>query len=118
MINSGGFERLLTTNNASILLALKEQLVNTSSYMYLIIEVERIFAFIIQIALSLLVLYGVKNYKKFLFVLYAIIIHASVDFVVIFSQSLGLNVHIIAGLPIVMAIVSIFVIKRFKVLSI
>lgn len=116
MINSGGFERLLTTNNNSTLLAIKEQLVNTSSYMYLMIGVERISAFIIQIALSLLVLYGVKNNKKFLFVLYAIIIHASVDFVVVFSQSLGLHVLIIEGMLIAMAIVSIFVIKRFKVL--
>ncbi|MDA1642152.1 YhfC family intramembrane metalloprotease [Bacillus cereus group sp. TH177-1LC] len=116
MINSGGFEKLLTTNNNSNLLAIKEQLVNTSSYMYLMIGVERISAFIIQISLSLLVLYGVKNNKKFLFVLYAIVIHASVDFIVVFSQSLGLHTLIIEGILIVMAIVSIFVIKRFKIL--
>ncbi|PDY26981.1 YhfC family intramembrane metalloprotease [Bacillus thuringiensis] len=118
MINSGGFEKLLSANtsNSSNLLAIKEQLVNTSSYMFLMVGVERIAVFIIQIALSLLVLYGVRTNKKALFLLYAIAAHTSINFMMLASKSIGLHIFIIEGMIILIAIASIFVIKRFKTL--
>ncbi|MFU2158633.1 YhfC family intramembrane metalloprotease [Caldisericum sp. AR60] len=55
-------------------------LVETPPYQFLVGGIERLFAFAIQIGLSLLVLYAVKN-KKFLFLVLAILLHTIIDFV-------------------------------------
>ncbi|ETT84684.1 YhfC family intramembrane metalloprotease [Bacillus mycoides] len=117
MINSGGFDYLVkkNTNIPSDLLLIKEQLINTSSYIFLLGGIERISTFIIQILLSLLVLYGIKE-KKLLLLFYAIIIHACIDFVMILFQRLGVNILLIEGLLLLIAIICWIVIKKFKLI--
>ncbi|BAL80257.1 YhfC family intramembrane metalloprotease [Caldisericum exile] len=55
-------------------------LINTPSYQFLLGGIERIFALAIQMGLSLVVLYAVKN-NKFLFFVLAILLHTIIDFV-------------------------------------
>ncbi|SDN27503.1 Uncharacterized membrane protein YhfC [Fictibacillus solisalsi] len=115
LINSGGFERLAGApgQDPNILMGIKDQLVNTSSYMFLLGGFERIAAFVLQIALSIIVLYAVKS-KKPLYLLYAILIHAAIDFVAVLSKSLEWSVWIPEGMLLVIALLSIVFIKKSK----
>jgi len=71
LINSGKASPQVPTSAVSTL-------VNTAPPMFLVGGIERVLAFVIQIGLSLIVLYGVK-FKKIAFVLLAIAIHTLVD---------------------------------------
>ncbi len=63
-------------------------------YIFLLIGVERMFAMAIHIALSILVIYGIRERKiKYLF--YAIGIHALVDFPAAFYQAKILNLWLV-----------------------
>lgn len=110
LINSGDFETLLGTGNGAIS-GLKDQLVNTSSFVFALSGFERIFAFVLQIALSLLVLYAVRH-KRMIFLLYAVLIHTGVNFVAGLSQAFGLNIFLVEGFLCIVAILAlVFIIK-------
>lgn len=87
MINNGTFDRLIAPELGSELAAqIKTQLIQASPFIFLAGGLERVFAIIIQIALSLVVLYAVVK-RKFSFVIYSILLHALVNSVpVIFLQ--------------------------------
>ncbi|WP_199880514.1 YhfC family intramembrane metalloprotease [Bacillus massiliglaciei] len=113
MINSGAFDQLLNSAgaNASSLEPVREQLINTASYLHLAVGIERVTAFIIQIALSLLILYGIKRKQAFLFVLYAMAIHALVNAVPLLLKELGFSLYLFEGI-IVFAAIGCFVFIR------
>lgn len=75
MINSGMFDTtiapLVTPDMAKMI---KSQLIDTPSYMFMFGGIERLLTMVIHAALSLVVLYGVMN-KKFVYVIYAILLH-------------------------------------------
>lgn len=87
MINAGTFEASMADKlPADQIATLKDSLINAEVSGYLLACVERFFAVFIQIALSLLVLLGVVK-KKFMYVIYAILIHAAIDFPLAFYQT-------------------------------
>src|SRR5699024_4012781 len=88
-------------------------LLSTPGYMFILGGVERIIVFPIQIALSLIVLYGVRN-RKYIFLLYAIVFHAVVDFLPALSHNLNINIFWVEGYLLVMAIISVIFIFKSK----
>jgi len=85
MINTGSFDSLVTSmpGGASgaagtALMQVRDSLLTDSSWLFAAAGFERIFTIIIQIALSLVVLYAVYT-KKYLFVGLAILLHAAID---------------------------------------
>ena len=54
-------------------------LIQQPAYLYFLGSLERIMALVLQIAFTMLVLYAVKQ-KKYIFLVYAILFHAFVDF--------------------------------------
>ncbi|WP_035445107.1 YhfC family intramembrane metalloprotease [Bacillus sp. UNC41MFS5] len=87
MINSGTFESSLAGSiPADQLAGMKESLLNQGVSFYLLGSLERFFAVFLQIAFSLLVLLAVVK-KKFSYVIYAILVHAAIDFPLVFFQT-------------------------------
>ncbi|AZB41607.1 YhfC family intramembrane metalloprotease [Bacillus sp. FJAT-42376] len=72
---------------------------------------ERVAAFFLQIALSLLVLYAVKN-KKYLYLLAAILLHALIDFFPGLYQAKVLNLYVTEIIIYLIGIGAWFFIKR------
>ncbi len=56
------------------------ELIHQPSYMYVLGALERIISLFIQIALSLVILYGIRK-RKVAYLLLAILLHAGVDFI-------------------------------------
>ena len=89
----------------------KDVIDNQSSSIYFLITLERIFVFIIQIGLSLLVLYGVKN-QKTIYLLYAIYAHTIVYYVPALLLRMNMSEYLQEGYLFIMAIIAlIFIIK-------
>lgn len=114
LINSGTFESVLGAKvPADQLAQMKSSLVDTSPWLYLLGGFERLPAVLLHVALSLVVLYGVRTGRK-VFLLYAILAHAAVDFVTVFLMQLGLNLLLIEGLLYVVGILSVLFILRWR----
>lgn len=82
MINSGNISAMTGTLSGNALEQLKTvfaTLVTTPSYMFLIGIIERVFAVTLQIALSVLVWFSVKNKNRWYLYPAAILIHFLVD---------------------------------------
>lgn len=91
MINSGVFETIMGAQLAPEAAGqIKSMLVNTPSINFLVAGYERIMAMIIQIALSIVVLYSVKL-KKPIYLLYAILLHGVIDSPLVILTSMKLN---------------------------
>jgi uncharacterized membrane protein YhfC len=79
-INAGAFEQLIGPNvPAEQALKIKELLVNTGFWNYVLGGLERVFALCIQVGLSLLVLLAVRR-RRFSLVVLAIGLHSFIDF--------------------------------------
>lgn len=115
LINSGGLKAALDGKvSSSMLNQISSGLINTSPYLFLVSGFERVFAFIIQIGLSLVVLYAVKS-KKYRFLIYAVLLHMLVDFPAgLYQKGLTTNIWIIEALCLVLAICSFLFIKSSK----
>ena len=87
MINAGTFETALAGQVPSDQLpTIKETVLNQGVSFYLLFCVERFFAVFLQLAFSLFVLNAVVK-RKFVYVIYAILIHAAIDFPFAFYQT-------------------------------
>lgn len=114
LINSGQFEAIYGKSaSAEMIAAVKNSLVTLTFTDGVLGGVERIAAFIIQVALSLLVLYAI-NSKKFQYVGLAILIHAAVDYVAVFHRIAGLNLFIVESFILVVAAVAFLYIRKTK----
>lgn len=116
LINTGMFEQTIgAALPADQLAMIKDQYLNTGFSLYLLGGIERIPAIFIHIALSLMVLLGVRE-NRFVYVLYAIGLHALVDVVPAMYQTGAIQSIWIAELVIalfgVAAIVYIIKVKR------
>ncbi|MDD5016698.1 MAG: YhfC family glutamic-type intramembrane protease [Eubacteriales bacterium] len=114
-INNGGFDQiaaLLPEETAQLIVT---QLTQTPVIDFYLGGIERIFAFTIQIALSLLVLYAVKE-RKFIYVVVAILLHMVIDApLVILPRVFGVTAYqleIILGAIAVCAFVFILMAKK------
>ena len=87
LINAGTFETALAGQVPSDQLPIiKETVLNQGVSFYLMGIAERFFAVFMQIAFSLFVLVAVIK-RKFVYVIYAILIHAAIDFPAAFYQT-------------------------------
>lgn len=74
---------------------------------------ERIFAIMIHIGLTMIVLYGInKNKIRYLFL--AIILHGLVDFIVVLLSSLGINILLVEGWVGICALGGLIVTIKYK----
>jgi uncharacterized membrane protein YhfC len=112
MVNQGSLYSLSKTLSPQVVASI-QQTFTQSSFVFLFIGVERVCAFIIQLALSLLVLHSVKEKKIHLLGL-AILLHAFVDFVPALYQSHVVSIFI-AGAVILIA--TVFSLHYLKFLS-
>jgi uncharacterized membrane protein YhfC len=81
MINSGAFDQTIALNlPAEQANLIKVQLLGATFGEFLLAGFERVAAITVHIALSLLVLLGIHN-KRFVYVLYAVLLHALLDVV-------------------------------------
>jgi len=104
LINNGGFNAIAQTLPAESAQLLISQLTQTPATDILLGGAERIFAFAIQIALSILVLYAVKN-RKYIFIGVAVLLHMIVDApLVILPQVFGVSIY---GLEIFIATLAV-----------
>ena len=115
MINSGTLETALGAKMANEqIVLLKNILLNQDAFTYLLGCVERFFASFMQIALGLLVLLAVVK-KKFTYVIYAIIIHAAIDFPLVFFQTGSIkSLWVIELYVAIIGILSMFYIKKVQ----
>lgn len=87
LINAGTFESTMAASLPAEQIALiKETMMNQNAVSYLLGCAERFFAAFIQIAFSLLIMTAVVK-KNFSYVIYAILIHAVIDFPAVFYQT-------------------------------
>lgn len=85
MINNGTFDALMIGAAEEAMAPIKEQLTEGSAFLILFGGVERLGALAIHIGLSIFVLYGIMKGRN-IYLVYAILIHALVDFPVALYQ--------------------------------
>jgi uncharacterized membrane protein YhfC len=120
-INLGLYDKLILKPVADYSPAAVQQyesvrvaLINTNPMIFTVSGVERLMSFAIQIALSLLLLYGIRN-RRYIFLLYAVLLHAAVDFPAGLYQQHILNLWVTEGIILVAAALSVvFIIKSKK----
>ncbi|MBS4216278.1 YhfC family intramembrane metalloprotease [Neobacillus rhizophilus] len=114
MLNAGTFESSMVQLPSDQVAAIKEGILSQGIDFYYFAILERFLAVFMQMAFSLLVLLGVTK-KKFSYVILAVLIHAGVDFPIIFAQVGKItNLWIIEGYLAVIAVFSIIFIKKSK----
>lgn len=119
LINSGRFTSSMGAHiSSSAVETIRSHLVAQPSYYFALGGVERICAFLIQLALSLIVLYGVRS-GKLKYLAYAIALHALVDFLPGLNQTMQLNIWLVEAVVVVFGILAgIFVVQSRKRLSV
>lgn len=115
LINAGTFEQSLGGQvPAEQLAAIKNSLITTPSYLFALTGVERMMAVAIQIALSLVVLYGIKR-RKGIVLLYAILLHTLFDLpAAMYQAHILTNVVAVEGIVVLMAAVAVWYIVRSR----
>lgn len=112
-INSGTLDSITANLPSDAVYLLKNQLINTPSHLFLAAGVERIFAIALQIAFTLVVLYGVKK-KAFKYVVLAIGLHFLVDSPLPLLMSSGLNLWVIEIFVGICAAIALYFIIKSK----
>lgn len=110
LINTGSFDTVIGSKISGELAAqIKNTLISAPSYMFLVGGIERIFAITIQIGLSLIIFYAVMK-RRYIYVLYAILLHALIDSPIVFMQKFG--VFAAEGYTLLWAMISLaFIVK-------
>ncbi|MFD0767406.1 YhfC family intramembrane metalloprotease [Bacillus sp. CGMCC 1.60114] len=110
-INNGTFAKMI--EKIPQLSAVQDALLHNPPYFYLFGAVERLVAFIMQIALTMLVLYAVK-YKKYIFIGLAVFLHAFIDFFAALYQRGLIHLFVIEGLMVLFGIGAYILIRKMK----
>jgi uncharacterized membrane protein YhfC len=109
LIDSGVFDHTIApTLPAEQAALLKEKIQGTSFIMYVLGGIERIFAISFHIAMSLLVLLAIRE-NRFIFVIYAILLHALMDVVPALYQA-----KVVTNIWIAEAVIVLFGIVAFR----
>ena len=111
-INDGSFAQM--AEKLPQLNLVKDMLIEQPAYFYFLGSVERIMALVLQIAFTMLVLYAVKQ-KKYIFLVYAILFHAFVDFFAALYQTKTINIFVAEGITLLLTICALVVIRKMKV---
>ncbi|GGJ57444.1 putative membrane protein YhfC [Anoxybacillus voinovskiensis] len=113
LVQTGQFEQVASSLPATQVEMLKTML-NQPDWVYVLGSIERMFAIAIHMALSLLVLYGVRK-GQFRYVVYAIFIHALIDVVpALYQVKIISNVWTVETLLAFIAIASLVFIRRMS----
>ncbi|MCJ7841573.1 YhfC family intramembrane metalloprotease [Lederbergia sp. NSJ-179] len=104
MINNGSFDSILSVDPS--LQIVKDQLTGSAALVWLG-GIERISAIAIQLGLSILVMYGVKN-RKIIFYFLAILIHAIIDFPpALYQTGMIENIFVVEIIIAIIAVIAI-----------
>ncbi|WP_225220869.1 YhfC family intramembrane metalloprotease [Bacillus norwichensis] len=103
MINNGSYDVFITGAAAEALAPIYEQLTGSASFIQLFAGIERLGSLTIHMGLSILVLYGIKKGKK-TYLLYAILLHAVIDFPAALYQKGIINIFVVEAYLILLAI--------------
>ncbi|RST77019.1 YhfC family intramembrane metalloprotease [Siminovitchia acidinfaciens] len=103
MINGGTYDSFVTGEAAAAMAPLYDQLTGPASVIQLFGGVERLGALAIHLGLSILVLYGIRKGKN-IYLLYAILIHAVMDFPAALYQKGIINIFIVEAYLLILAI--------------
>jgi len=111
-VNSGTINDLLKNQAATSIETVKNSLINATLIGTSMGIFERIFAFIIQIALTFIVLYAIRE-RKNIYLFVAILIHALIDFApALYQIKFITNLYLIEGIVFIFAVVGfMFIIK-------
>ncbi|MBZ9687656.1 YhfC family intramembrane metalloprotease [Clostridium estertheticum] len=113
-INSGTINNLLKNQNTAEIETVKNSLVNVTLLATSMGVFERVFAFTIQIALTFIVLYAIRE-RKNIYLLVAILLHALVDSApALYQMKIITNIYFIEGLVFLFAIISFIFIMKTK----
>ncbi|HEX3026574.1 MAG TPA: YhfC family glutamic-type intramembrane protease, partial [Clostridia bacterium] len=117
-INDGSFSQVIANAKdvplqQSNLRMIQQQLTSAPSWEFLMGGLERVFALVIQIALSLVVLYAVSK-GKYIFYALAVLLHATVDFTAAYLNRIQVPTPVIEGIVAVFAGIALFAIFRMK----
>ena len=113
-INKGNFDLLIGSKlTADTGEQLKKSLINSHWSLFFVSGIERCFAIVIQIGLSILVIYAVKN-RKYVYYILAILIHALIDFPAVLAQKGVLNIWVVEGIAFAACIIGIYWIIKSK----
>ncbi|MED1409253.1 MULTISPECIES: YhfC family intramembrane metalloprotease [Bacillus] len=110
-INNGSFAQMV--EKMPELSRLQDILIQQPAYLYLFGSLERIMALVLQIAFTMLVVYAVKQ-KKYIFLVYAILFHALVDFFAALYQTKIINIFVAEGATLLFAIGAFVLIRKMK----
>lgn len=110
-INNGSFAQM--AEKLPQLNLVKDMLIEQPAYLYFLGSLERIMALVLQIAFTMLVLYAVKQ-KKYIFLVYAILFHAFVDFFAALYQTKTINIFVAEGITLLFAIGGFILIRKMK----
>lgn len=112
LINCGMLNSIFGSSDATQEIYTK--MVGTPEYFFALGGIERLFAMCLQVALSILVYKAVVEKKK-RFYLYAILIHAAIDFIPALYQKRIVSVWVAEGYVIMFGIISlVYIVYRMK----
>ena len=115
MMNAGDVAQYINTPEAIAYFApLEKALLSLTPVTTILGGVERIAALAIQMGLSILVLYSITSKRK-IFLVYAIIIHAIIDFPAgLYQTGVITNIYVLEGIIILFAILSVMWIVKSR----
>lgn len=103
MINNGTIDAVLAGPSAEALAPLVDQLKTGSAFLIVLGGIERLGTMAIHIGLSIFVLYGIRK-GRWIYLLYAILIHAVIDFPAALYQKGMIHIYVVEAYLILVAI--------------
>ena len=114
MINAGTFENLIGPGlDAATAEMVKNQLINTPPFYFIVGGLERFFTLFIQIGLSLVVLYGVMK-RKISYLFYAILLHTLVNAPAVILLERGVSIWWVELFVLLLAVIAVVWIIRSR----
>ncbi len=92
MINSGTFDALIVGEAAEQISAVKESLINTSPALYLVAALERLFAMVFHVAMSVLLMEGFAKKRVLPYFLIVLGLHSLIDFLAVYLGQMGVPI--------------------------
>ena len=118
MVNNGTLSAVTGTlpeDALAQLQAIIDQLVTSSPYLYITGIIERVFAIIAQISLSVIVWFAAKNRKKIWFWPLAVLIHAAVDGIMVIVMKYTSSIPVTeAVIGILALLTALFAVKVWR----
>lgn len=114
-INNGTYDKLIGSKLPENVAAnLKETLISISPFMFGISGLERAFALVLHIGMTLVILYGIQK-RKNLYLIYAIILHAIFDFLpALYQMKVITNLVLVESAVAVMSVIVLFAVVKTK----